>query len=159
MPNGEVIANRITKAAMEENMTDIHQAPSRELKQLYKAWADVARAKGVHFWVQLSHPGRMTMANLGQQALAPSAIALELNSFSKMLAKPRAMSADDIQDVIKRFTTSARRPKSRVHRGANPRRPRLPVEPVSLALEQPSHRPLGRFTGESCGAPGNTARP
>lgn len=148
LPNGQIIANRIAKAAMEENMADINQAPSRELKQLYKAWADgepgllltgnvmidrhamtgpggvaleneqhldsfrewadVARNKGVHFWVQLSHPGRQTMANLGQQALAPSAIALDLGSFSKMFAKPKAMSEDEIQDVIQRFATSAR---------------------------------------------------
>ncbi len=40
LPNGQIIANRIAKAAMEENMADINQAPSRELKQLYKAWAD-----------------------------------------------------------------------------------------------------------------------
>lgn len=148
LPNGQVIANRIGKAAMEENMADLHQAPSKALKQLYKIWADgepgllltgnvmidrramtgpggvaleneqhlasfrewadVARAKGVHFWVQLSHPGRQTMANLGQQALAPSAIALDVGSFSKMFAKPKAMTEDDIQDVIKRFAASAR---------------------------------------------------
>ncbi|MDQ0740125.1 NADH:flavin oxidoreductase/NADH oxidase family protein [Pseudomonas sp. W4I3] len=148
LPNGQVISNRIAKAAMEENMADLNQAPSRELKQLYKTWAegepgllltgnvmidrramtgpggvaleneqhldsfrewaDVARAKGVHFWVQLSHPGRQTMANLGQQALAPSAIALDLGSFSKMFATPRAMTEDDIQEVIARFATSAR---------------------------------------------------
>ncbi|WP_300628821.1 NADH:flavin oxidoreductase/NADH oxidase family protein [Pseudomonas sp.] len=148
LPNGQVISNRIAKAAMEENMADLNQAPSRELKQLYKTWAegepgllltgnvmidrramtgpggvaleneqhldsfrewaDVARGKGVHFWVQLSHPGRQTMANLGQQALAPSAIALDLGSFSKMFATPRAMTEDDIQDVIERFATSAR---------------------------------------------------
>ncbi|MBA2929716.1 NADH:flavin oxidoreductase/NADH oxidase family protein [Pseudomonas sp. CCUG 57209] len=148
LPNGQIIANRIAKAAMEENMADINQAPSRELKQLYKAWADgepgllltgnvmidrhamtgpggvaleneehldsfrewadVARNKGVHFWMQLSHPGRQTMANLGQQALAPSAIALDLGSFSKMFATPKAMTEDDILDVIRRFATSAR---------------------------------------------------
>ncbi|MBI6633716.1 NADH:flavin oxidoreductase/NADH oxidase family protein [Pseudomonas paralactis] len=148
LPNGQVIANRIAKAAMEENMADLHQAPSKALKQLYKTWADgepgllltgnvmidrramtgpggvaleneqhlasfrewadVARAKSVHFWVQLSHPGRQTMANLGQQALAPSAIALDVGSFSKMFAKPKAMTEDDIQDVIKRFAISAR---------------------------------------------------
>lgn len=148
LPNGQIIANLIAKAAMEENMADLNQAPSRALKQLYKAWADgepgllltgnvmidrramtgpggvaleneehldsfrewadVARAKGVHFWVQLSHPGRQTMANLGQQALAPSAIAMDLGSFSKMFATPRAMTEEDIQDVIQRFATSAR---------------------------------------------------
>ncbi|AZF48174.1 NADH:flavin oxidoreductase/NADH oxidase family protein [Pseudomonas sp. R2-7-07] len=148
LPNGQVISNRIAKAAMEENMADFNQAPSRELKQLYttwaegepgllltgnvmidrraltgpggvaledeqhldsfREWADVARSKAVHFWMQLSHPGRQTMANLGQQALAPSAIALDLGGFSKLFAQPRAMTEDDIQDVIKRFATSAR---------------------------------------------------
>ena len=148
LPNGQVLANRIAKAAMEENMADAHQAPSEPLMRLYQAWAegepgllltgnvmidrhamtgpggvvleneehldsfrewaDVARNKGVHFWMQLSHPGRQTMANLGQQALAPSAIALDLGSFSKMFATPKAMTEDDIQDVIRRFATSAR---------------------------------------------------
>lgn len=148
LPNGQVLANRIAKAAMEENMADARQAPSRELKQLYQAWADgepglllsgnvmidrramtgpggvvledeqqldsfrewadVARAKQVHFWLQLSHPGRQTPANLRQQALAPSAVALDLGGFSKMFAKPKAMTEADIQDVIKRFATSAR---------------------------------------------------
>ncbi|AZE66838.1 2,4-dienoyl-CoA reductase (NADPH) [Pseudomonas synxantha] len=148
LPNGQVIANRIAKAAMEENMADTDQAPSRELKQLYTAWADglpgllltgnvmidrramtgpggvvledeqhldrfrewadVARNKDVHFWVQLSHPGRQTPANLRQQALAPSAVALDLGGFSRMFAKPKAMTEADIEEVIQRFAISAR---------------------------------------------------
>jgi 2,4-dienoyl-CoA reductase-like NADH-dependent reductase (Old Yellow Enzyme family) len=40
LPNGSVIANRIAKAAMEENMADADQAPSEELMRLYQAWAD-----------------------------------------------------------------------------------------------------------------------
>ena len=148
LPNGQVLVNRIAKAAMEENMADAQQAPSRELKQLYQAWADgepgllltgnvmidrramtgpggvaledersldsfrewaaVGRNNGGHFWVQLNHPGRQTPANLRQQALAPSAVALDLGIFSKMFAKPRAMSEDEIQNVITRFATSAR---------------------------------------------------
>jgi 2,4-dienoyl-CoA reductase-like NADH-dependent reductase (Old Yellow Enzyme family) len=74
----------------------------------FRQWAAIGRAKGVHFWVQLNHPGRQTMANLGQQALAPSAVSLDLGGFSKMFAQPKAMSEDDIQEVISRFTTSAR---------------------------------------------------
>ncbi|MCF4978560.1 2,4-dienoyl-CoA reductase [Pseudomonas gessardii] len=148
LPNGQVIANRIAKAAIEENMADSQHAPSHELKQLYKTWADgepgllltgnvmidrhamtgpggvvledeqhldsfrewaaIGRAKGGHFWMQLNHPGRQTMANLGQQALAPSAVSLDLGRFSKIFAKPWAMSEDAIQNVITRFATSAR---------------------------------------------------
>lgn len=147
LPNGQTIGNRIAKAAMEENMADVNQAPSEALMRLYQAWAEgepgliltgnvmidrramtgpggvvledeqhlekfrqwaaIGRAKGAQFWVQLNHPGRQTMANLGQQALAPSAVSLDLGGFSKLFAQPKAMSEDDIQDVITRFATSA----------------------------------------------------
>jgi 2,4-dienoyl-CoA reductase-like NADH-dependent reductase (Old Yellow Enzyme family) len=40
LPNGSSIANRIAKAAMEENMADADQAPSEKLMRLYQAWAD-----------------------------------------------------------------------------------------------------------------------
>lgn len=40
LPNGSSIANRIAKAAMEENMADDDQAPSEKLMRLYQAWAD-----------------------------------------------------------------------------------------------------------------------
>ena len=40
MPNGSVVANRIAKAAMEENMADADQAPSEQLMRLYQSWAD-----------------------------------------------------------------------------------------------------------------------
>ncbi|MFJ2364110.1 NADH:flavin oxidoreductase/NADH oxidase family protein [Pseudomonas sp. NPDC087697] len=73
----------------------------------FRQWAAIGRAKGAQFWVQLNHPGRQTMANLGQQAWAPSAVALEMGQFSKMFAQPKPMSEDDIQDVIQRFATSA----------------------------------------------------
>jgi 2,4-dienoyl-CoA reductase-like NADH-dependent reductase (Old Yellow Enzyme family) len=38
LPNGATIANRIAKAAMEENMADADHTPSAELISLYKAW-------------------------------------------------------------------------------------------------------------------------
>ena len=40
LPNGAIIANRIAKAAMEENMADGDHAPSAELISLYHAWAE-----------------------------------------------------------------------------------------------------------------------
>ncbi|OLF53323.1 NADH:flavin oxidoreductase/NADH oxidase family protein [Pseudomonas chlororaphis] len=73
----------------------------------FRQWAQAGRAKGAHFWVQLNHPGRQTMANLGQQALAPSAVAMDLGQFSKMFAEPRPMSEEDIVEVIRRFANSA----------------------------------------------------
>ena len=40
LPNGIRLANRIAKAAMEENMADADQAPSPALLRLYQAWAE-----------------------------------------------------------------------------------------------------------------------
>ncbi len=39
LPNGSVIANRICKAAMEENMADAGQLPGKALENLYARWA------------------------------------------------------------------------------------------------------------------------
>jgi len=75
--------------------------------QRFRQWADIGRAGGAQFWMQINHPGRQTMANLGQQALAPSAVAMDLGSFSKMFAEPKPMSEADIEEVIQRFATTA----------------------------------------------------
>ncbi|MFP3680544.1 NADH:flavin oxidoreductase/NADH oxidase family protein [Pseudomonas sp. SIMBA_041] len=75
--------------------------------QRFRQWATIGRSGGAQFWMQLNHPGRQTMANLGQQAWAPSAVALDLGAFSKMFAEPKPMSEDDIAQVIARFATSA----------------------------------------------------
>ncbi|WP_017906487.1 NADH:flavin oxidoreductase/NADH oxidase family protein [Pseudomonas asplenii] len=147
LPNGAQIPNRLAKAAMEENMADLDNAPSPPLMELYRAWADgeagllltgnvmidrramtgpggvvleeerhlekfrqwaaIGKARGAQFWVQLNHPGRQTLANLGQPSLAPSAVALEMGEFSKMFAEPRPMSEADIAEVIARFARSA----------------------------------------------------
>lgn len=40
LPNGSTLANRIAKAAMEENMADADHAPSARLMRLYQAWAE-----------------------------------------------------------------------------------------------------------------------
>ena len=75
--------------------------------ELFRQWATIGRSGGAQFWMQLNHPGRQTMANLGQQAFAPSAVALEMGAFSKMFAEPKPMSEGDIAEIIARFATSA----------------------------------------------------
>lgn len=147
LPNGTVIANRIAKAAMEENMADADHAPSEGLIRLYRAWAEggagliitgnvmvdaramtgpagvvlqdaqqldrfqdwatTARSGGGRIWMQINHPGRQMPASLGQETLAPSAIPLDLGRQSKMFPVPRAMTADDIADVTRRFIHTA----------------------------------------------------
>jgi 2,4-dienoyl-CoA reductase-like NADH-dependent reductase (Old Yellow Enzyme family) len=73
----------------------------------FRDWADIGRAHGAQFWLQLNHPGRQMMKDMGQQTVAPSAVALDLGKHSTMFPMPRAMSEDDIGDVIARFARSA----------------------------------------------------
>ena len=40
LPNGQVIRNRIAKAAMEENLADADHAPGDTLLRLYRSWAE-----------------------------------------------------------------------------------------------------------------------
>jgi 2,4-dienoyl-CoA reductase-like NADH-dependent reductase (Old Yellow Enzyme family) len=73
----------------------------------FRAWAEAARAHGAQAWMQISHPGRQVMANMGGQAWAPSAVALSMGKHSKLFAQPVAMSEADIRDVIERFAATA----------------------------------------------------
>jgi 2,4-dienoyl-CoA reductase-like NADH-dependent reductase (Old Yellow Enzyme family) len=148
LPGGSVIANRIAKAAMEENMADADQAPSDALIRLYRSWAEgeagllisgnvmidgramtgpggvvleddqhlqrfmrwaqVGRSNGAQFWLQLNHPGRQMLANLGQPTWAPSAVPMDLGKMSNRFNPPQAMTEAVITDVIQRFARSAR---------------------------------------------------
>jgi len=73
----------------------------------FQEWATAAQAHGAHVWLQLNHPGRQMPAALGQPTIAPSAVAMDLGSFSKQFAAPRAMTEADISGVQERFITAA----------------------------------------------------
>jgi len=147
LPNGALIANRIAKAAMEENMADGDHAPSAELLRLYEAWAEgeagliitgnvmvdaramtgpggvvleddrhldrfkvwaaAGRSRGAQMWMQINHPGRQMPAALGQETLAPSAVAMEMGALSKQFPVPREMTAADVAEVERRFVATA----------------------------------------------------
>lgn len=77
------------------------------LLQRFRDWTRIGRAQGAQFWMQLNHPGRQMQANLGQPTVAPSAVALELGSFSKMFPLPRPLSDEEIGELIQRFARSA----------------------------------------------------
>jgi 2,4-dienoyl-CoA reductase-like NADH-dependent reductase (Old Yellow Enzyme family) len=73
----------------------------------FAAWANAMKSGGGHAWMQINHPGRQLPASLGQQAVAPSAVPLDLGKLSSMFAKPRAMTEAEILDVIERFARAA----------------------------------------------------
>ena len=57
----------------------------------FAAWAAAGRERGAQMWMQINHPGRQMPAALGQQTLAPSAVAMEMGALSKQFPVQRAM--------------------------------------------------------------------
>lgn len=77
----------------------------------FQKLASIAKQNETQIWMQINHPGRQVFKKLGGKALSASNIALDMGKHSTLFAQPKAMSEDEIQDVIQRFTITARRAK------------------------------------------------
>ena len=73
----------------------------------FRAWVQAGRTQGAQMWIQINHPGRQMPANMAQETIAPSAVALNLGAQSKLFPMPRAMTALEIQEVQQRFINTA----------------------------------------------------
>ena len=120
LPGGQMLTNRIAKAAMEENMADTGHLPGEALLRLYRrwskggaallltgnvmvaadavtgpggvildvhqplapfrSWAQAGQSGGASIWMQINHPGRQVFKANNSQAIAPSAIPVDLGS-------------------------------------------------------------------------------
>lgn len=74
----------------------------------FRRWAEAAKSGGAKVWMQINHPGRQIMAELGGVTWSPSDVALELGKHSKLFARPTPMSRDDIAETVERFAATAR---------------------------------------------------
>ena len=70
-----------------------------------KAYARAGTAHGTQLWMQISHPGRQTPRRVCDHPVAPSAVPLALPESA--FAPPRAMTADEVADVPRRFAHTA----------------------------------------------------
>jgi 2,4-dienoyl-CoA reductase-like NADH-dependent reductase (Old Yellow Enzyme family) len=73
----------------------------------FKAWARAAKRGGNQAWLQINHPGRQVFAAMGQEAMAPSAIGLDMGAYSHLFPVPRALDAAGIAVIVARFVTTA----------------------------------------------------
>lgn len=73
----------------------------------FRRWAQAVRHHGAQLWMQISHPGRQVWAAHGQPGWAPSEIAVDLGKHSALMARPRAMTEDEIEETITRFADTA----------------------------------------------------
>lgn len=67
-------------------------------------WAEAGTAAGNHLWMQISHPGRQTTRMSSSRPVSASDQGLDLLG---LFARPRALQADEIREVIQRFATTA----------------------------------------------------
>jgi 2,4-dienoyl-CoA reductase-like NADH-dependent reductase (Old Yellow Enzyme family) len=74
----------------------------------FKAWARAAKRGGNQTWLQINHPGRQVFAAMGQEAVAPSAIGVDMGSYSHLFPVPRALDVAGIAAIVTRFVTTAR---------------------------------------------------
>jgi 2,4-dienoyl-CoA reductase-like NADH-dependent reductase (Old Yellow Enzyme family) len=70
-----------------------------------RRWAGAATADGTAAIVQINHPGRQTTVGLSERVVAPSAVQLKLGG---AFAKPRALTGEEIQELIWRFAQTAK---------------------------------------------------
>ncbi len=70
-----------------------------------RAWSGAARDAGADIWMQISHAGRQSPKIVATEPVAPSAVSIDLPGGA--FARPRALSSDEIEDVIARFVHAA----------------------------------------------------
>jgi 2,4-dienoyl-CoA reductase-like NADH-dependent reductase (Old Yellow Enzyme family) len=80
---------------------------SQEPAQLatLEALAEAGTAGGTHLWMQISHAGRQTPKLVASEPVGPSDIPLAIPG--GRFGKPRALTGDEIHDVIARFASVA----------------------------------------------------
>jgi 2,4-dienoyl-CoA reductase-like NADH-dependent reductase (Old Yellow Enzyme family) len=69
------------------------------------ALAEAGTANDTHLWMQISHAGRQTPKLIATEPVGPSSIPLAIPG--GRFGKPRALSGDEIRDVIARFAAAA----------------------------------------------------
>lgn len=73
----------------------------------FRQWSSAAKSEGAVVWVQLNHPGRQVYASMGEEAVAPSAIGVNIPGFSSLFPQPRALENAEIESIINQFAESA----------------------------------------------------
>lgn len=149
LPCGQVLQNRLCKAAMTEGLADEHNHAADRHATLYRRWAEggagllitgnvqvdhryleragniviegeqgagqiaaleamaaAGTADDTQLWMQVSHAGRQTPKLIAAEPVGPSDVPLALPG--GRFGKPRALTGDEIREVIARFAHAAR---------------------------------------------------
>lgn len=83
----------------------IDRAPGPEMLAALERWARAGTANGNALWMQISHAGRQTQANVNPHPKAPSAVAVALPG--GQFGTPVPLIEAEIEDLIERFAIAA----------------------------------------------------
>jgi 2,4-dienoyl-CoA reductase-like NADH-dependent reductase (Old Yellow Enzyme family) len=78
----------------------------RDMKML-EDWAKAGTRNGTHLWMQINHPGKQAPKMVVAQPVAPSAIPLS-GKLKQYFNEPRALTVEEIKELIQRFGNTAR---------------------------------------------------
>ncbi len=70
--------------------------------------AELGKRYGVLHIAQISHPGKQCPKGMNKKNVAPSAVGFSNKQLNQVFGIPRALTEDEIKDVIKRFGETAR---------------------------------------------------
>ena len=77
---------------------------------IFRQWAEAGSENGAQIWMQLNHPGKQVPNFLNKEPVAPSAVAMT-GGLEKGFNCPRALTDDEITQIIQRFAWSAGKAK------------------------------------------------
>ena len=80
------------------------QQTNEQLSRLI-SYAEAGTKNDTHLWMQISHAGRQTPASVAETPVAPSEVQLEMPG--AQFGKPRALSHEEILDIIQKFSHCA----------------------------------------------------
>ena len=83
----------------------IDREPNAEMRGALASWAKAATRNGNHLWAQISHAGRQTQKNVNPHPKAPSAVKVDLPG--GQFGEPVALTIDEIEDIVRRFSICA----------------------------------------------------
>ncbi len=69
--------------------------------------AIAAKTNGTKVWMQINHPGRQVYKNMNGKVYSPSDVSLNMGKLSDMFGDAKAMTEDQINEVIQRFADTA----------------------------------------------------
>jgi 2,4-dienoyl-CoA reductase-like NADH-dependent reductase (Old Yellow Enzyme family) len=83
----------------------VDQPADAKMQAALARWAAAATRNGNQFWGQISHAGRQTQKIINPQPKAPSAVKLGLPG--GQFGQPVALTADEIEEIVRRFGVCA----------------------------------------------------